>query len=163
MLVVVLSWVYYFLLCLSVGIGVEKGLAKLFGKRWTFQVIDYLVAGMVAITLYAGFFSIIYKVGMIAHLLLLAAAITLGYFNRDRIKVLLLKGKKLCFSWEGFFLLCFLLLLAFFTSREPFIRIRIFIMHRISAYMRNMGSLREWPICSCTTAITAFTWLLLLS
>lgn len=120
MLVVVLSWVYYFLLCLFVGIGVEKGLAKLFGKRWTFQVIDYLVAGMVAITLYAGFFSIIYKVGMIAHLLLLAAAIALGYFNRDRLKVLLLKGKKLCFSWEGFFLLCFLLLLAFFTSRGTF-------------------------------------------
>ena len=46
MLVVVLSWIYYFVLCLFVGIGVEKGLAKLFGKRWTFQVIDYLVAGM---------------------------------------------------------------------------------------------------------------------
>lgn len=120
MLVVIISWIYYFALCFIIGMGAEKLLAKFLGRRWSFQTVDYVVAGIAVITLYAGFFSIFYKVGMIAHLVLLAAAIAVGYVNRRELKVLLQKGKKLTFSWEGFFLFCFILLIAFFTSRGSF-------------------------------------------
>ncbi len=120
MVVVIISWIYYFALCLIIGMGLKKALAGVLGRSWSFQPVDYVVAGIAAITLYAGFFSILYKVGMIAHLGLLAAAAIIGYGNRKEIKELLIKGKKLCFSWEGFFFFCFILLIAFFTSRGTF-------------------------------------------
>ena len=120
MVIVIVSWIYYFVLCLIVGMGLEKLLARFLGRRWFFWTVDYVVAGITVITLYAGFFSIFYKIGMIAHLGLLAAAIITGWGNRKGIKELLDKGKKLCFSWEGFFLICFILLIAFFTSRGTF-------------------------------------------
>ena len=120
MVIVIVSWIYYFVLCLIVGMGLEKLLARFLGRRWSFCTVDYVVAGITVITLYAGFFSIFYKIGMIAHLGLLAAAIITGWRNRKGIKELLDKGKKLCFSWEGFFLICFILLIAFFTSRGTF-------------------------------------------
>ena len=49
MLVVVLSWIYYFFLCLLIGLGIEKGLTKISKGKWQFQVIDHLVAGIAGI------------------------------------------------------------------------------------------------------------------
>ena len=120
MVVVVLSWIYYFFLCGTIGMGIEKLLAKVLGRRWKFQVIDYLVAGIVGITIYAAFASIVYKVGMVVHLLMLIVAIVCAYGCRNEIKELLPKAKKLIFSWEGFFYICFIILIAFFTSRGKF-------------------------------------------
>lgn len=120
MLVVILSWIYYFILCLLLGLGVEKILEKLLKQRWKFQVTDHLVAGIAGITLYAAFFSIFYKVGMIAHLLLIVAAVISAYFNKNDLLEILHKGKKLVFSWEGFFFFCVVMGIAFFTSRGNF-------------------------------------------
>ena len=106
MVVVVLSWIYYFFLCLFIGVGIEKILTKILNGKWRFQTIDHLVAGIVGITIYAAFFSIFYKVGMIAHLLLVIAAIVSAYVNRREVLDLWRKGKKLVFSWEGFFFFC---------------------------------------------------------
>lgn len=120
MVVVILSWFYYFFLCLTIGLGIEKILTKILKGKWNFEVIDHLVAGIVGITAYAALFSIFYKVGMIAHLLLLLAAIFSVYINRKDLLDLWKKGKKLIFSWEGFFFFCFILGIAFFTSRGQF-------------------------------------------
>ena len=120
MVVVVLSWIYYFFLCLLIGLGIEKGLTKILKGKWQFQVIDHLVEGIAGITIYAAFFSIFYKVGMIAHLLLLLAAVFSGYQNRKELVDLWKNGKKIVFSWEGFFFFCFILGIAFFTSRGNF-------------------------------------------
>lgn len=120
MLVVILSWIYYFFLCLLIGLGMEKGLIKILKGKWRFQIIDHLVAGIAGITIYAAFFSIFYKVGMIAHLLLLVAAVFSGYQNRKELGELWKAGKKIIFSWEGFFFVCFILGIAFFTSRGNF-------------------------------------------
>lgn len=120
MVVVVLSWIYYFILCLLIGLGIEKILTKLLQGKWRFQVIDHMVAGIAGITVYAAFFSIFYKVGMIAHILLLMTAVFSGYYNRKEVAGLWRAGKKLIFSWEGFFFFCFILGIAFFTSRGNF-------------------------------------------
>lgn len=120
MVVVVLSWIYYFILCLLIGLEIEKILKKLLQGKWHFQVVDRLVAGIAGITIYAAFFSIFYKVGMIAHLLLLVAAVFSGYQNRKELEKFWIEGKKLVFSWEGFFFFCFILGIAFFTSRGNF-------------------------------------------
>lgn len=120
MVVVILSWIYYFFLCLTLGAGMEKILTKWLRGKWKFRIIDYLVTGIVGITLYAAIFSIFYKVGMAAHLGLLALAIVCGLGCRNELKEMLLNIKKMLFSWEGFFYICFVLGIAFFTSRGQF-------------------------------------------
>lgn len=120
MVVVIISWIYYLILCMTIGLGIEKSLKKLLWREWRFQTIDYLVAGIAGITVYAAFFSIFYKVGMIAHILLLTAALICGWRNKEEIKLWLKNHKKILFSWEGFFYLGVILFIAFFTSRGNF-------------------------------------------
>lgn len=120
MVIVILSWVYYFFLCGFIGIGMEKIIAKIIKRNWKFQVIDYVVTGIVGITIYAAFASLIYKVGMIVHLIMLFFSILSGIYCKKEIKEVFKDAKNLIFSWEGFFFLCFILLIAFFTSRGKF-------------------------------------------
>lgn len=115
MLSVILSWLYIFGVCVLVGVG----MLSLF-KNKSFPLIYYLVAGIVTITVYVEFFSIFGKIGACAHGILLAAALGIGCIQRKRIRQLLsMYGSRLCF-WEGFFYVCFMLLIAFFTSRGEF-------------------------------------------
>ena len=120
MVIIILSWIYYFFLCGFIGIGLKKILTTVLKRDWEFQGIDYLITGIVGITVYASFASIITKVGMVVHLTLLLLAIFSGLLCKKEIKEWLPKAKKLMFSWEGFFYLCFILLIAFFTSRGKF-------------------------------------------
>ncbi|MCQ2548440.1 MAG: hypothetical protein MJ134_00205 [Lachnospiraceae bacterium] len=76
--------------------------------------------GIVGGTIYAAYFSIVYKVGMVAHLLFLCIAIICCLQNKSLWKQFLQKGKPILFSWEGFFYLCFILGVAYFTSRGNF-------------------------------------------
>lgn len=115
MLSVILSWIYIFGICMLVGIGV-LGLYK--NKR--FLLIHYLVAGIVVITVYVEFYSIFAKIGACAQGLLLAAALATGYMQREKIRQLWQTYRPVIFSWEGFFYVCFILLIAFFTSRGEF-------------------------------------------
>lgn len=105
---------------MAIGLGIERLLTKILKGKWKFQTIDHLVTGIVGITIYAAFFSIFYKVGMTAHLILLLLVIICAYGCRKEIKAMISKVRKLIFSWEGFFFFCFILLIAFFTSRGQF-------------------------------------------
>lgn len=120
MLVVLLSCLYYVFLCASIGMGIIGLLEKVFHRKWKFIFIDYLVVGIVGGTIYAAYFSIVYKVGMVAHLLFLCIAIICCFQNKSLWKQFLQKGKPILFSWEGFFYLCFILGVAYFTSRGNF-------------------------------------------
>ena len=115
MAAVILSWIYLFFICLLVGTGI-LGLYK--DKKFT--LTQYLAAGIVGITVYVEFFSLIGKIGCIAHLVMLAAAILSGCFQRKRLARLWKEYKPVLLSWEGFFYLGFLILIAFFTSRGTF-------------------------------------------
>ncbi len=115
MLAVILSWIYIFFICFIVGTGILG-----FCKNKKFSMTWCLVAGIVVITVYAEFFSLIGKIGWIAHLVMLATVFLSGYFRRKRLAELWKEYKPVLFSWEGFFYLCFLVLIAFFTSRGSF-------------------------------------------
>lgn len=115
MLAVILSWIYIFFICLIVGTGL-LGVCK----NQKFSMTWYLVAGIVVITVYVEFFSLIGKIGWIAHLVMLAAVFLSGCFQRKKLAELWKEYKPVLFSWEGFFYLCFLVLIAFFTSRGSF-------------------------------------------
>lgn len=115
MVVIVLSWVYMFLICTLIGIG-TLGLVR--NRR--FSVTLYLVTGVIGITVYAQFFSIFAKLGLWAHVMLVAAALVCGYRNRSTVWQLWQTYRPVLCSWEGFFYCCFVLLIAFFTSRGEF-------------------------------------------
>ena len=112
---VVLSWVYMFLICVLIGVG---ALSLVRNKQ--FAVTLYLAAGIVGITVYGEIFSIFAKIGMAAHMILVAAALVSGYYNRNTIRRLWHTYRPVLCSWEGFFYCCFVLLIAFFTSRGEF-------------------------------------------
>ncbi len=115
MVVIVLSWVYMFLICTLIGIGT---LSPVRNRR--FSVTLYLVTGIIGITVYAQFFSIFAKLGLWAHVMLVAAALVCGYRNRSTVWQLWQTYRPVLCSWEGFFYCCFVLLIAFFTSRGEF-------------------------------------------
>lgn len=115
MVVIVLSWVYMFLICTLIGIG-TLGLVR--NRR--FSVTLYLVTGVIGITVYAQFFSIFAKLGLWAHVVLVATALVCGYRNRSTVWQLWQTYRPVLCSWEGFFYCCFVLLIAFFTSRGEF-------------------------------------------
>lgn len=115
MLSVILSWIYIFGISMLIGIG---ALSMFKDKR--FLLIHYLVAGIVVITVYVEFFSIFAGIGACAHGILVAAALVTGYMQRHKIVLLWRTYCPRLNFWEGFFYVCFVLLIAFFTSRGEF-------------------------------------------
>lgn len=115
MAVIVLSWVYMFLICTLIGIGTLSPV-----RNRHFSVTLYLVTGIIGITVYAQFFSIFAKIGLWAHVVLVATALVCGYRNRSTVWQLWQTYRPVLCSWEGFFYCCFVLLIAFFTSRGEF-------------------------------------------
>lgn len=115
MVCVILSWIYIFLICTLIGIGILSII-----KNLKFSWVWYFVSGVVVITVYVEIFSIFAKIGACAHMILLAAAVFVGVVKRDKIKELCKEYASIIFSWEGFFYCCFMLIVAYFTSRGNF-------------------------------------------
>lgn len=118
MLEVLLLWGYMLFVNTSVGVGVLKLIYRMTGrenKRVSF--ITCVMAGVVAITVYAEFYSIFSNVGMTAHLLLLLAAVLSAFVCRDVFTVLLKRFKAVCASWEGLPYLILIVGIAYFASR----------------------------------------------
>lgn len=112
MIAVILSWIYIAFICVLIGIGILR--------KKSLGVIYYLAAGIIGITVYVEIFSIFGKIGALAHMIMLAAALIAGVLERKTIAGLWSRYKNSLFSWEGFFYLCFIIFIAFFTSRGIF-------------------------------------------
>ena len=95
MLSIIASWVYISAVCILIGIGILS-----LRKTTTFSVIYYLIAGIVAITVYVEFFSIFGRIGAGAHVVLLMAAFLIGYLQRNRVKQLWQIYRPFVCSWE---------------------------------------------------------------
>ncbi len=115
MLSTILSWIYIFILCMLIGMGV---LSVFRGRR--FALIYYLTGGIVGITVYGELFSIFGKIGAAAHMILLAGALLIGWIKRNELREIWQTRRFVLCSWEGFFYCGFILLIAFFTSRGEF-------------------------------------------
>lgn len=115
MFVVLLSWLYIALICTIIGVGILSIL-----KNEKFSWTYYLVAGIIVITVYVEFFSVFAKIGFLAHSLILLAAFIIGYRKRNVLQSLWKTYSPIVCSWEGFFYICFILFIAFFTSRGEF-------------------------------------------
>ncbi len=126
MLVVTLSFVYMFAVCVLWGIGLS-GLFDLVSGNGRKQAAGHggrlsllLVAGILGITVYAEMFSLLGKVGALAHIIMLLLAAGAAVWRGKQVLLLWEEGKKIIFSWEGLFYAGFILFIAFCASRGEF-------------------------------------------
>ncbi len=118
MLEILILWGYMLFVNASVGVGVLKLVGVLTKKkdkriRW----MSAMMAGIVTVTVYAETWSLFWKVGMLAHLLLLFFAVLSAVLCRDAFARLYQGFRRECISWDGFLFLLLALAIAFCTSR----------------------------------------------
>lgn len=122
MLSVILIWCYMLITTFLVGYGVLHALAG----RMSYQIRhmdSYLLCGLVCVTVYAQFFSLLYKVGLLANLILCAVCLVIAFGCRrtlgDKLKTLWNDIKSIKSGKRGRMLviLFLFLLFAYGTSR----------------------------------------------
>ena len=122
MIITLLSWIYMAAVCMPLGCGVYRLLAFLIKplRQSRHTMTQSIMTGILALTVYAEYFSICYRVNMLCHILMLIAAIGSGWWCREELRHMLAEGKSILFSAEGAFYVLFTLVIAFYTSRGTF-------------------------------------------
>ena len=152
MVTIILSWIYIFIICFLLGVGFCSLGLKICGKGDWDQKIPitlFTVMGIMVSTVSASYISCVTKVGMFANLLLIVLAIGSAIWQKKLIIAYWKKSKPIIFSWEGFFYLCFVLLIAFCTSRGEFhTDTNIYHAQNIRIYeeyglIKGMGNLQQ--------------------
>lgn len=116
MLTVLFNWLYIFFTTASLGYVFSKLIEKRLHhriKRW-----NHLVAiGLVITTVYAQIFSIFYKVGAWANLILVLVCVGSIVLYRKRLKTDIRSYGKRLLSLKGIMVMLLILLWSYFTSR----------------------------------------------
>lgn len=124
MVVVLLSYVYIFLMCLIAGVAIRKALSRFIPipSEERIGITGIVTTGLVTLTVYAECFSIFYKVGAVCHALMLIILTIGAYKYRKEVSELLTGVRKRFRSKEG--VVCFIIVLisAFYASRGNFHR-----------------------------------------
>ncbi len=122
MVIVILSYIYIFMICLFAGVTVREALSKFIPvpKTEKIGITGIIVSGLVALTVYAEFFSIFYKIGAICHIIMLMILSLGAYKYRRQIGKILISIRKRFYSKEGFVCLIIVLISAYFASRGQF-------------------------------------------
>ncbi len=124
MVVVLLSYVYIFLMCLIAGVTIRKALSRFIPvpNEERIGITGIVTTGLVTLTVYAECFSIFYKVGAVCHALMLIILTIGAYKYRKEVSVLLTGVRKRFRSKEGVVCLIIVLISAFYASRGVFHR-----------------------------------------
>ncbi len=171
MFTVLLSWLYIFIICFLLGLGFFSIASGICRQSNAGAPISFLtVLGIMSATVITSYISCFYKIGMAAHLLLVLLALLSGFYHRKQLSSYWKEIKPILFSWEGFFYLCILLLLAFFTSRGEFhTDTNIYHAQNIRIYeeyglIKGMGNLQQHFAYNSSylafTAAFSMKWLL---
>lgn len=124
MVVVLLSYVYIFLMCLIAGVAIRKALSRFIPipSEERIGITGIVTTGLVTLTVYAECFSIFYKVGAVCHALMLIILTIGAYKYRKEVSVILTGVRKRFRSKEGVVCLIIVLISAFYASRGNFHR-----------------------------------------
>lgn len=124
MVVVLLSYVYIFLMCLIAGVAIRKALSRFIPvpNEERIGITGIVTTGLVTLTVYAECFSIFYKVGAVCHALMLIILTIGAYKYRKEVSVLITGVRKRFRSKEGVVCLIIVLISAFYASRGNFHR-----------------------------------------
>ena len=137
MVELLILWGYMLLVNGCIGAGVLKGFSGLSrrlasggrkGKTsindkekdslgFPFGMAAVLLAGVVAITVYAQVFSLFGRVSAAAHLLLIVFAAVAAYWCRAELLAAWKRYRRILLSWEGVLYLSFAVMTAYFASR----------------------------------------------
>lgn len=116
MMVIIFNWIYIFILSLILGMGIG-----LFIKRKTnYQIkgiTPLLMIGLIAVTVWAQFVSIFYKVGLLANVLGVVVCGLLLWKNWKHFKEFLLRSFRECSITRFVLSAVLFFVFAFFTSR----------------------------------------------
>lgn len=119
MFIVFLNWLYILFAAQLIGFAFFKALDRLIRHDGSVSFSRSIVCGLVICTVYAQIFSLFYKVGLVANLILLIVCLAVSVLYRKEILQLLRGAARTLLSWDGVLYLGVLLLIAFFTSRGP--------------------------------------------
>jgi len=124
MVVVLLSYIYIFLICLIAGVTIRKVLSRFIPvpNEERIGITGIVTTGIVTLTVYAECFSIFYKVGAVCHALMLIILTIGAYKCRKEVSALLTGVRKRFRSKEGVVCLIIVLISAFYASRGVFHR-----------------------------------------
>lgn len=116
MITVLLNWLYAFLTITLLGFGVSAFVEKVFSYRVK-SADSILVAGIIAATVYAQFFSLFYKVGLLANIILLMICLLI-FICMHKVILQTFKGWVTESSVAGKIVVVALIVLwSYFTSR----------------------------------------------
>lgn len=109
MLSVLLNWIYVLMITYILGYGTLKYLYKLTKSEKKPSIKSSLASGFVFCITYSQFFSLFYKVGLLANIILLVLTIIITFAERKELSDLLSKTSKLFLQhsmWRKIFTLC---------------------------------------------------------
>lgn len=116
MLLIILDWMYILLTTFAMGFLFSKLIAKKLG--YEISDFDAIVAiGFVAATVYAQFFSLIYKVGLVANLILIAVSLVVYICNFRSIVYILKEIWRKSSLIKKIIVFALIILWSYFTSR----------------------------------------------
>lgn len=116
MLTILLNWLYALVTIILLGFGV----AALVKKVFSYQIKSgdgILMTGMIAATVYAQFFSLVYKVGMLANIILIILCLLIYLWCKENIKSTVQEWIKSTSAAQKVILLALILVWSYFTSR----------------------------------------------
>jgi hypothetical protein len=112
-----LDWIYIFVITFCIGLLLFGIMSHTLKCEIKHSITADVVCGIVGTTVYAQFFSLFYKVGLVANLVLIVVCVITAVIYRSIIFEYLKKIKPIICSWEGIFYLGIILVFAFATSR----------------------------------------------
>ncbi len=116
MLSIVISWIYVLFVTLLLGFGVGGLVQKFFSYK--IKKIDSIaVAGLIIATVYAQFFSLFYKVGLLANMILFVVCLVILLVQRKQIFGAFKEWNKTYSVLQKVFVVFLFVLWAYFTSR----------------------------------------------
>lgn len=120
MLFVLLNWLYIFITTLITGYGILYALEKAFG--WTPRRLHTcIMTGLVALTAYAQWFSLVYRVNLEANLILIAVDVVIFFLVRKSLLQFLKNALRDMGRGKKIGIVVLVLVCAYFTSRGSYI------------------------------------------
>ncbi len=116
MLTVLLNWLYASITIILLGVGVAALVEKLFSYRMK-SGDSILMTGMITATVYAQLFSLIYKVGMLANIILIIFCFLICWSCKENIKNTFKEWMQGTSAVQKIILVFLILVWSYFTSR----------------------------------------------
>ena len=116
MLTVLLNWSYAFLTIILLGFGVAAFVERVFSYRIK-NTDSILVAGIISATVYAQFFSLFYKVSLLANIVLAAICVLILFFRYKEISMTVKSWIKESSLAKRIVIIILVILWSYFTSR----------------------------------------------